>query len=416
MNAEIISIGSELLLGQIANTDAQFLSKQMSYLGIDVYWHTAVGDNRSRILEALRIAAERSDIIITTGGLGPTMDDLSKETVAEFIGLDLVVHEPSLKRIKDYFQSTGRIMTENNAKQALFPKEAIILPNDNGTAPGAIMEKDGKTYIILPGPPVELEPMFTNYVVPYLEGRTGSRIFSKVLRIYGIGESAVEEMIKDLLEHQSNPTIAPLAGAGEVTLRLTAKAGSQQRAMEMIQPIQDEIEKRLGNAVYGYDDDRMENIVLDLLRKRGLRLALAESCTGGHISNLLTNVPGSSDVLLESCITYSNEAKTARLLVSRDTLNSYGAVSAQTAIEMAEGIRKTSGADIGASVTGIAGPGGATPDKPVGLVYMAIAGPYGTKAMECRLPGNRLRVKSGAALRLLNWLRLYLLSNEINGK
>ncbi|HHY81054.1 MAG TPA: competence/damage-inducible protein A [Clostridiales bacterium] len=409
MNAEIIGIGSELLLGQIANTNAQFLSRQMSYLGIDVYWHTAVGDNKTRILEALRIASERSDIIITTGGLGPTMDDLSKETVAEFLGLEMVIHTPSLKSIEDYFRSMGRVMTENNVKQAVFPKEAIILPNDNGTAPGAILEKDRKIYIILPGPPAELEPMFCKYVIPYLEGRTGCRIYSKVLRIFGIGESAVEEMVKDLLLNQSNPTIAPLAGSGEVTLRLTAKADSEQTALELIRPVQEEIEKRLGNAVYGYDDDRMENIVLDLLKNKGLHLALAESCTGGYVSNLLTNVPGASEVFLEGCVTYSNNSKKSRLMVSQETLKNYGAVSAHTAIEMAEGIRKTSGADIGASVTGIAGPGGATAQKPVGLVYMAIAGPNGTKVMEYRLTGNRQRIKSGTAMRLLNCLRLYLL-------
>jgi nicotinamide-nucleotide amidase len=413
MNAEIIGIGSELLLGQIVNTDAQFLSEQLSALGIDVYWHTVVGDNHNRIMEALRTASLRSDIIITTGGLGPTMDDLSKETMAEFLGLELKVHKPSLKRIENYFNSLGREMTESNKKQALFPEEAIILKNDNGTAPGAIIEKNKKTYIILPGPPSELKPMFINEVKPYLEGKTGSEIYSKVMRIFGVGESSVEERVKDLLKNQRNPTIAPLAGAGEVTLRITAKAASRMEADQLIEPVRKEILNRLGNSVYGYDEDSLETIVLKSLKEKGLKLALAESCTGGLVSNMITNVPGTSEVLLESCITYSNEAKIKRLGVSEETLKRYGAVSSQTAYEMAEGIRKTSGADIGGAITGIAGPGGATNQKPVGLVYMAISSSEGTKTRELRLGGNRLRIKSSSALHLLNWLRLYL-NNYIN--
>jgi nicotinamide-nucleotide amidase len=413
MNAEIIGIGSELLLGQIVNTDAQFLSEQLSALGIDVYWHTVVGDNHNRIMEALSTASLRSDIIITTGGLGPTMDDLSKETMAEFLGLELKVHKPSLKRIENYFNSLGREMTESNKKQALFPEEAIILKNDNGTAPGAIIEKNKKTYIILPGPPSELKPMFINEVKPYLEGKTGSEIYSKVMRIFGVGESSVEERIKDLLKNQRNPTIAPLAGAGEVTLRITAKAASRMEADQLIEPVRKEILNRLGNSVYGYDEDSLETIVLKSLKEKGLKLALAESCTGGLVSNMITNVPGTSEVLLESCITYSNEAKIKRLGVSEETLKRYGAVSSQTAYEMAEGIRKTSGADIGGAITGIAGPGGATNQKPVGLVYMAISSSEGTKTRELRLGGNRLRIKSSSALHLLNWLRLYL-NNYIN--
>lgn len=411
MNAEIIGIGSELLLGQIVNSDAQFLSQQLSYLGINVYWHTAVGDNPGRILGSLRLASERSDIIITTGGLGPTMDDLSKETVAEFLGLKLEVHQPSLNRIQEYFKALGRTMTDNNVKQAMFPKEAIVLQNDNGTAPGAIIEKNDKIYIILPGPPAELQPMFINYVIPYLMDKSEHRIFSRILRIFGIGESSIEERIQDLLIQQENPTIAPLAAFGEVKLRITAKASSKQEAEELIQPVQSEIEKRLGNTVYGYDEDTMETVVLNLLRAKNLKLALAESCTGGHISNLITDIPGASDVFLESCVTYSNEAKVARLGVLPYTLQRYGAVSHQTAMEMAEGIRKTSGADIGAAITGIAGPGGGTDQKPVGLVYMAIAGMDDTETRELRLGGSRLRIKHSSALQLLNWLRLYLEEN-----
>ncbi len=410
MNAEIIGVGSELLLGQISNTDAQYLSRQLSSLGIDVYWHTVVGDNRDRLLQTLRIASDRSDVIITTGGLGPTMDDLSKETVAEFLGLDLVLHQPSLERIRNHFSATGRTMTKNNVKQAMFPEGAIILQNDVGTAPGAVMEDNGKSYIVLPGPPSELQHMFDHYAFPYLKRKSGQGIYSRVLRIYGIGESAVEEMVKDLLVNQKNPTLAPLIGVGEVTLRITAKASSPKESEALIRPMQQEIEKRLGTAIYGFDEDRMESAVVNLLREKGRTLSVAESCTGGLVSNRITNVPGASDVLLEGCVTYSNQAKTARLGVSPETLAAYGAVSTQTALEMAEGIRKTSKSDIGIATTGIAGPGGGSPQKPVGLVYIAIADQNGARAKELQLDGDRMLIKNGTVLRLLNWLRLYLLS------
>jgi nicotinamide-nucleotide amidase len=274
------------------------------------------------------------------------------------------------------------------------------------------MEKEGKAYIVLPGPPFELQPMFDHYAVPYLIKRGGQGIYSRVLRIFGIGESTVEIMVKDLLLNQKNPTIAPLASMGEVTLRLTAKASSRDEAEALIRPVQDEIEKRLGNAVYGYDEDQMETVAVNLLRKKGFTLAAAESCTGGYISNLITNVPGASDVFLESCITYSNQAKEARLGVRQETLADYGAVSRQAAQEMAEGIRKASRADIGIAVTGIAGPGGGTVQKPVGLVYIALSDKNGAKVQELRLIGDRMRIKNGSALRLLNWLRLHLMETE----
>jgi len=302
MNTEVIGVGSELLLGQIANTTAQYISHCLSSLGINVYYHTVVGDNRNRLLEALEIASRRVDLIITTGGLGPTMDDLTKETIAEFLGLELTLHQPSAQAICDFFARKGRTMTENNLKQAMFPKEAIVLPNEMGTAPGAIIEKDDKIFIMLPGPPYELQPMFEDHVIPYLAQRGHEKIFSRVLRIYGIGESAVEEAINDLLVNQTNPTIAPLAAYGEVTLRLTVKCDRSQDPLEFIKPIEDEIRRRLGYAVYGIDDDRLETVVAKLLSEKGLTLAVAESCTGGLISNLLTDVPGISQNLLEACV------------------------------------------------------------------------------------------------------------------
>ncbi len=407
MNTEIIGIGSELLLGQIANTNAQYISQQLSQIGVNVYYHTAVGDNKIRILEALKAASSRAGLIITTGGLGPTMDDISKETVAEFLGLDLVIHPPSMEHLRAFFTGRGRPMPENNIKQVMFPAEAIVLPNPRGTAPGAILEKDGLTVIILPGPPYELQPMFEASVIPYLLAKSGEIITSRVIRIYGIGESAVEVRIADMLQKQGNPTIAPLAGYGEVTLRITAKALHDVDAQKLIAPVEAEILSRLGSFVYGYDDDRLETVVVERLRQKGMTLALAESCTGGLVSNLITDVPGASEVFLESCITYSNDAKTARLGVSPNTLSRFGAVSAQVASEMAQGIRET-GARIGAAITGIAGPGGGTLDKPVGLVFLAIADEKGTDVKQLHLHGDRQRIKHETASQLLNWLRIRL--------
>ena len=313
MNVEILAVGSELLLGQIANTDAQYISQRLSQLGINVYYHTVVGDNRQRMLEALKIASSRADIIITTGGLGPTLDDITKETVAEYLGLPLVLHQPSVDAINEYFKSRNRICTQNNFKQAMFPEKTIVLKNSVGTAPGAIIEENGKIYIILPGPPRELKPMFDNYVIPYLEQKSGEKIFSRILRIYGMGESMVEEKVRDLLEKQQNPTIAPLASFGEVTLRLTVKCKRDEDPLPFIKLLEDEIRKRLGDVVYGADEDTLESVVVDLLKKNNSSLATAESCTGGLIANRITNVPGASEVFLEGFITYSNESKVKRL-------------------------------------------------------------------------------------------------------
>ncbi len=408
MNAEIIGIGSELLLGQIANTDAQFISQQLSGIGVSVYFHTAVGDNRLRILETLSIASTRSDIIITTGGLGPTMDDISKETVAEYLGMDLYLHEPSKNRLEEYFKKRNRNMCQNNYKQAMFPKDCIVLPNDNGTAPGMIVERDDKVYIVLPGPPSELQPMFVDYVLPYLKAKTSDKIISRVIRIFGIGESAVEEKLKDLLANQSNPTIAPLASQGEVTLRVTAKGPSKEACYNLIEPVEKEIITRLGDAVYGFDDDNLESVVVSLLKKGRFSLAVAESCTGGLIANRITNVSGSSEVFLEGLVTYSNEAKIKRLGVLEETINKYGAVSEETAREMAIGVSKELSSDFGLSVTGIAGPTGGSEEKPVGLVFIGLS--YRGRALVERYisSGNRLRVKNQSASLALNLLRLYL--------
>jgi nicotinamide-nucleotide amidase len=412
MNAEVIAVGSELLLGQISNTNAQYISKVLSSIGINVYYHTAVGDNRSRILDVLNIASNRSEIIILTGGLGPTLDDITKETLADFLGLSLEKDEISARAIEYYMKQRGRLVTTGNLKQAMFPQGTLILPNEHGTAPGAIIKKCNKTFVILPGPPFELKPMFEKYCLPHLAEYGEYKIVSKVLKIYGIGESMVEERIKDLLLNQSNPTIAPLAGYGDVTLRLTVKCNRNDEPEDWFNPLESEIRKRLGKFLYGTDDESLESVVAILLKKSKLSLSVAESCTGGLISDLLTNVPGISKSLNESIVVYSNQSKLKRLDVKEETLEQYGAVSEQAAIEMAKGIRQTSGSDIGLAVTGIAGPDGGTEIKPVGLVYIAIAfGNDSVQVQKHQLIGDRRRIKITAANMALNLLRLTIIEN-----
>lgn len=409
MNCEIIAVGTELLLGQIANTDAQYISSRLSELGINVYYHTTVGDNKQRLLDALDIAVKRADIIITTGGLGPTMDDLTKETVAEFLGLDMYMHAPSLQHIKERFARTGQQVTDNNIKQAMIPTGGVPIPNPNGTAPGVIIEHEKGVFIILPGPPFELQPMFEDTVVPFLQQRSDYTIASKVLRIFGIGESKVETMVKDILDEQTNPTIAPLIGRGDVTLRITARVRKGQDAASLIEPVEQRIRARLGDAVYGVDDDTLEKVVGYMLMDKKLRLAVAESCTGGLIADRLTDVPGISAVLDRGMVTYSNQAKIELLGVASETLKQFGAVSPQTAEEMALGALEKSNADIAVAVTGIAGPDGGTASKPVGLVYMAVADRDGVYSSKHIFNGNRRRIKETAASTALNLLRLHLL-------
>lgn len=414
MDAEIIGVGSELLLGQIANTDAQYISQKLSQLGINVFFHTVVGDNNKRLKEVLKIAVSRADLIITTGGLGPTMDDLTKETIAEFLGIPMELHQPSVKQIEEYFAKRGRTVSQNNYKQAYFPKGSIVLPNNKGTAPGAILEHNNKIFIILPGPPRELQPMFEEHVIPYLESKSSEKIISRVLKIYGIGESDMEEKIKDLLINQSNPTIAPLAGASELTIRLTAKTSRNEDPYKLIQPVEQKIRERLGDVVYGVDDDTLESVVVNLLIESGKTIATAESCTGGLIAERITSIPGASQVFLQGVVAYSNQSKIERLKVSKDTLAKYGAVSHQTAEEMVKGIIETSGADIGVAVTGIAGPGGGSKDKPIGLVYIGIGDKRGSLCVKkYNLLGDRKRVQQSSASLALDSIRRALLNGEI---
>lgn len=410
MIAEILSVGTELLMGQIANTDAQFISRQLSHLGINIYHQTTVGDNPARVKEALALALSRADIVITTGGLGPTEDDLTKEMVAEYFGLKMVRDPKSYDHLVEMLTAHGRKMTENNLKQADFPEGAIIMENLRGTAPGCIVEQGEKAVAVLPGPPFELTDMFERQLKPYLAKKSGVHLTSRFLRIFGVGESNVETILKDLF-HGTNPTLALYCGAGEVQARLTAMTEDGNDAHLLLDPLEAEIRRRLGDSVYAEGlHTSMAETVYKLLRQRGARVSFAESCTGGMLTAKIVDLPGASDVLDESHVTYANAAKQRILGVQPETLERFGAVSPECAREMAEGARRISGADYGVSVTGIAGPDGGTAEKPVGLVYIGVSDENGTIAREFRFRGNREWVRTLACGNALNLLRLRMLN------
>jgi len=408
VTAEIVSIGTELLLGQINDTNAAYLGRTLAGLGVDLYYKTTVGDNEARIIETLARARGRADVILTTGGVGPTEDDLTKECVAQVFGEELVMDEPSLEALRAFFSRRGvRPMPERNAKQALIYRNGRAIPNPNGTAPGALLEKDGKIVVSMPGPPNEMIPMVENHVVPLLTERlSGGRqyLVTRVLRFIGIGESTVDERVQDLLAG-TNPTVAPLAHTGEVHLRLGAKGPSREAALALIEPVEAEIRRRLGRYVYGIDDTPLEAAVVALLRERGLTVACAESCTGGGLGARLTAAPGSSAVFLGGVIAYANAAKTALLGVPEATLAQHGAVSAPTAAAMAAGARGRLGADWAVSITGVAGPEGGTAEKPVGLVYLGLAGPSGTRTYEHHFIGIREDIRRRSTQMGLQLLR-----------
>jgi len=409
MKAEILAVGTELLLGDIVNTNGQYIAKRLADMGIFVYHQSVVGDNVERLKEAYKLAFNRADLVIATGGLGPTKDDLTKETAAEFFERNLILHEESLEFIKSYFEKMNRTLNEGNRKQAYLPEGAKVLPNDNGTAPGCVIEEDSKILILLPGPPKEMIPMFEKQVVPYLLKFQEGVLESKVLRILGIGEGHMAEKISDIIDNQANPTVAPYAKEGEVTLRITAKGETKEKADELIEPVEKAIRERLGEDIYGEGESTIEEVVAEILINRGLTIATAESCTGGLLAGKLINYPGISSVFIEGAITYSNEAKMARLNVNKETLDAFGAVSKETAAEMAQGIAMSAGTDIGISVTGIAGPGGGTEEKPVGLVYIGLCINGEVKTKELRLSGDRQKVRNRTVMNALDFLRRELI-------
>lgn len=369
---ELISVGTEILLGDILNTDAQFLSQELAKMGISVMHQSTVGDNAGRLTKLLEEASQRSDIIILSGGLGPTPDDITKEVCCDFFNKKMYLHEESLERMKVFFAQRNREMPENNIKQAMLPEGCVVFENNNGTAPGLAVEKDGVHLILLPGPPRELKPMFFECAVPYLKRFSDKTIISHNIRTFGIGESSMAEKVVDLFD-MKNPTVAPYAKDGEALIRVTAMADSEEEAQEMCRPVIDEIKQRLGDVVYGVDYTCIEEAVVELLREKKLKVATAESCTGGFIAKRITNISGSSDVFECGIVSYSNRIKNEILGVSADDLEKFGAVSETVACQMAEGALKVSGADIAVSVTGLAGPNGDGTDKPVGLSYIGLA-------------------------------------------
>lgn len=391
MKAEIVCVGTELLLGDIVNTNAAYLAKELAAAGIDVYHQSVIGDNPQRLEAELTGALSRCDLVITTGGLGPTYDDLTKETAARLFHREMELNLPSLERIEAFFRKIDRPMTENNRKQAMIPRGARVLPNDNGTAPGILLEEDGRTLVLLPGPPREMQPMFQKEVLPYLCERSGSVLVSRNVHIFGMGESQVEDILRPMMERLTNPTVAPYAKEGEVLLRVTAKAKDRAEALARIDPVIADIRKALGPVIYGIDVGSLQAAAVQALAARGLTAATAESCTGGLVSKRITEVPGASRVFGCGVCSYANEIKEGVLGVSAGTLERFGAVSEQTAREMARGVRRLSGADIGVATTGIAGPDGGTPEKPVGLCYVAVDSEEFSRVLELRLSRGQPR-------------------------
>ncbi len=391
--AEILCVGTELLLGDIINTNASHLSRELAALGISVYHQTVVGDNPDRLKEAFSLALSRSDVVIVTGGLGPTCDDLTRETAAELMGRELIFHPEILEEIRGYFNSTSRKMPENNRRQAMVPYGAEVLHNDCGTAPGLWLEDEcGRAIAMMPGVPHEMVDMFEKQVKPRLKARRHAAIFSRNIHLFGIGESAAEEMLRPMIDSATNPTIAPYAKEGEVRFRVTALAETESDAAALCDKTVEEIAAtEIGKFIYGVDVRSLENALVCELTEKGLKIAFAESCTGGMIARRVVDIPGCSAVFAGGAVTYANEAKIKMLGVSPETLEAHGAVSAETAAEMARGIRQTLEADIGVSVTGIAGPGGGTPEKPVGTVYIGVSTKDGETVKRLALSPQRDR-------------------------
>ncbi len=418
MTVEIISVGTEILMGNIVNTNAAFLSEECVSLGLSCYHQQVVGDNHDRLKGAFELALSRADIVLVSGGLGPTEDDLTKETAAEVCGLELIEHKPSMDALKSYFAKRGMTLTENNYKQAYMPVGATVLANPNGTAPGVIIpykdkekkssgkKSEGEKYLILmPGPPGEMKPMFTDSVRPFLNKLSPGTIYSVTVKETGIGESSAEELIKDLIDTQTNPTIATYAKTGEVHMRVSAMAENKKEAKKLISPVVKELKKRFGKHIFTTDESvSMEEAVIKRLKKKEYTLTCAESCTGGMLSARLINVPGASEVYKSGFVTYSNKAKRKFLGVSKKTLKQFGAVSEECAYEMAFGAAKAADADVAVSITGIAGPDGGTEEKPVGTVYIGLYVRGEATVRRYNFSGNRTKIRENtvaAALRML---------------
>ena len=414
LNVELLTIGTEILMGNIVNTNAAYLSEQCVGIGLSVLYETTVGDNEGRMLDAISRAISRADVVIMTGGLGPTPDDLTKEMTAKAIGRELVEDPHTRERIAERFQKSGRThVTSNNWKQATVIEGCRVLDNDNGTAPGLIAEADnGTKLILLPGPPDELKPLFREQVRPYLESLQEDHFYSRMVKICGVGESAVADRLKDLIEAQENPTIATYAKIGQVHVRVTAKARTEEEGEALLAPVMKEMHARFGEDIFTEDEEvSLEETVVRLLKERGYTISFAESCTGGMVSARLVGVPGASEVYRAGLVTYSNDAKHKLIRVRQETLDMFGAVSAQTAEQMVLGVCEAVGADAGVAVTGIAGPDGGTPEKPVGLVYIAAAVHGRVCVKENHFTGNRQKVRERSVNAALDLVRRMLLES-----
>lgn len=405
MTVEIICVGTEILLGNIVNTNAAFIAEKVTEVGLSCYYQSVVGDNEQRLLEAIKTAGKRSDIVILCGGLGPTEDDLTKETAAKAYGRKLIMDEESRLHIEQYFAKKGTEPTDNNWKQALVPEGARAIYNSNGTAPGIIMEEKETKLILLPGPPSELIPMFENDVLPYLKEFTPGYIYSKTVKICGIGESKVETMISDLIDSQTNPTIATYAKIGEVHIRVTASGADKKEARKLVKPVIQDLKDRFGNYIYTTDENEtLEQAVVGLLIANKLTVSCAESCTGGMLSARLINVPGISESYKTGFVTYSNKSKRKLLGVRKQIIDKYGAVSAETAADMAKGLASATKADVCVSITGNAGPD-ASEDKPVGLVFIGCCIKGKVSVTEARFSGNRSKIRESATAAALSFMR-----------
>ncbi|NTW71090.1 MAG: competence/damage-inducible protein A [Eubacteriaceae bacterium] len=405
MRGEIVNVGTEILIGDILNTNAQYISKELSSAGISVYYQTTVGDNGDRLMEILKKSIERSDLIILTGGLGPTQDDLTKESVAKLLGLKMELHTESYDKLLSFFNSVSSKMTDNNLKQAYMPEGSHIIPNNNGTAPGVLIEKDEKIFILLPGPPRELIPMFRDFVYPYLLSKSPDKFYSYYYKVSGVGESALEDMLLDIIDNQTNPTIATYAKPDEVLLRVTANAKSEEEAEEFLRKYDVIISERLKDNIYAREDISLNQVVADLLIDSGTTLSVAESCTGGLILSRLTEIPGISKCLHSGIVCYSNESKIDYLGVRKETLDTFGAVSRECAEEMLQGLVKRNKTDMAIATTGVAGPDGGTTAKPVGLVYIGIYHNGIYEIEEYHISGGRQRVQMKTAAMSLNLIR-----------
>lgn len=416
MRAELVSVGTELLLGEIVDTNAAYVSQRLAEVGVDVHFRHTVGDNLERIVSVLELALSRSDVVLVCGGLGPTPDDLTRESFAAVTGRPLVSNAQAQARLRDFFARRGLTPTENNLKQATVPAGGRLLENTCGTAPGLLVEHEGRVLIAVPGPPPEMREMMQREVLPYLVERQGGRyapIFTRVLRFADVGESTLVAEIADIIEAQSDPTIAPYARPGEVTLRLATKDRDEAAARARLDELEARLRARVGDRIYGVDDETMEVAVGKALRERGATVAVAESCTGGLVASRITDVPGASDYFLGGVVAYANEVKQKVLGVPAETLAEHGAVSEQTARAMAAGVRELMGADYGLATTGIAGPSGGTAEKPVGLLYIAVADAADTVCLRQNWPGTREQFKARVSQYALNLLRKRVLGIEV---